>query len=91
MLSERAALVIRRQILRPGEATPWHRDPCERFSVVVRGDRLRIEYRDGELEEFSVAPGEAGWNCLRGWMGVGGLLAGPSSYPSSMSPGGSTA
>ena len=62
VLSTRESLVIRRQTLAPGEATAWHRDPCERFSVVVRGQRLRIEYQDGTSEEFAVAPGEAGWN-----------------------------
>jgi len=25
---------------------PWHTDSCHRFSVVVRGERLRIEFRD---------------------------------------------
>jgi hypothetical protein len=34
-------------ILEPGEATPWHVDPFHRVTVVVRGDALMIEYRDG--------------------------------------------
>ena len=56
------ALVIRRQTLLPGEATPWHRDACRRFSVVVRGDRLTIEYRDGAAsEEIATYPGESDW------------------------------
>ena len=41
----------------------WHTDPCHRFSVVVRGDELAIEFRDGkETATFSVRPGEAGWD-----------------------------
>jgi len=41
----------------------WHTDSCHRFSVVVRGEALRIEYR-GSLEavELEVAPGMAGWD-----------------------------
>jgi hypothetical protein len=42
---------------------PWHRDPFHRVSVVLRGDALAIEYRDGgETERFEVGPGEAGWD-----------------------------
>ena len=62
VISERDDLVIRRLILQPGEDLGWHVDPFHRFSVVIRGERLRIEYRDGEVEEFEVTPGEAGWN-----------------------------
>jgi quercetin dioxygenase-like cupin family protein len=62
LISREPGLVIRRSVLEPGEATPWHTDPCRRFSVVVRGERLAIEYRDGGREEFAVHPGEADWN-----------------------------
>lgn len=55
-------LVIRRLVLEPGEATPWHTDPCERFSVVVRGNALRIEYRDaGEALAVPIHSGLADW------------------------------
>ena len=46
-LTQRDDLLIRRLVLEPGEAMPWHTDGCHRFSVVVRGEALRIEYRDG--------------------------------------------
>ena len=63
IISERDDLVIRRLILEPGEPMFWHTDICHRFSVVIRGERLRIEYRDtDERNEFDVAPGEAGWD-----------------------------
>lgn len=63
VITERNDLLIRRQLLEPGEATPWHSDACHRFSVVIRGARLAIEYRDsGDREEFDAMPGEAGWD-----------------------------
>ena len=34
---------------------PWHRDPFHRVSVVLRGDALMIEFRDGgPSERFEV-------------------------------------
>jgi hypothetical protein len=39
--------LVRRQRLAPGEALPWHRDPFHRVSVVLSGDQIRIEFRDG--------------------------------------------
>lgn len=63
ILTRRDELLIRRLILRPGEAMPWHTDPCRRFSVVVRGDRLRIEFREnGGHETLEMRPGLAGWD-----------------------------
>lgn len=63
LISEREGLVIRRRILEPNEATPWHVDSGHRFSVIVRGERLALEFQDGsEPLEFAVAPGEAGWD-----------------------------
>jgi len=63
VITERSDLVIRRLVLDPGESMFWHTDSCHRFSVVVRGERLAIEYRDsGAREEFDVTPGEADWN-----------------------------
>jgi hypothetical protein len=62
-LSERDDLVIRRLVLEPGEAMPWHTDRCRRFSVVVRGDGLTIEFREtGERVPIAVRPGLAGWD-----------------------------
>lgn len=62
-ITRRADLVIRRLVLEPGEAMPWHTDICRRFTVVVRGSRLAIEYRDsGEHIDIAVAPGHTGWD-----------------------------
>ena len=62
-ITQRADLIIRRHILQPGEALPWHTDRCHRFTVVVTGESLRIEYRDtGEAESFPVHPGMTGWD-----------------------------
>ena len=60
-ISQEDGLLIRRAILEPGEATPWHRDACRRFTVVVRGDALTIEYQDGERSSVDVQPGMADW------------------------------
>jgi len=63
VVSASDTLLIRRQTLLPGEATHWHRDVCRRFSVVVRGDRLKLEFRDGSAPiEIRTYPGEAGWD-----------------------------
>jgi hypothetical protein len=63
IISRRDDLVIRRLVLEPGEAMPWHTDPCYRFTVVVRGDLLRIHFRDnGEEQLIPVAPGMADWD-----------------------------
>lgn len=64
IISDRPDLVIRRTILKPGEATPWHSDACHRFTVVVRGERLRIEFEaPGESAvDVSVTPGQADWD-----------------------------
>jgi hypothetical protein len=61
-ICERDDLVIRRLILGPGEAMYWHTDTCHRFTVVVRGQCLNIEYLDGGgPETVDVRPGLAGW------------------------------
>jgi hypothetical protein len=63
IITKRDDLVIRRLVLEPGEAMPWHTDACNRFSVVVRGEHLRIEFRDtGEQVTVAVHPGMAGWD-----------------------------
>jgi hypothetical protein len=62
-ITERPDLIIRRHILEPGEALPWHTDLCHRFTVVVSGESLSIEYRDtGELETFPVQAGMVDWD-----------------------------
>jgi hypothetical protein len=63
IITRRDDLLIRRLVLEPGEAMPWHTDTCHRFSVVVRGDALSIEYRDtGERTALAVRPGMADWD-----------------------------
>lgn len=62
-ITQRADLIIRRHILGPGEALPWHTDRCHRFTVVVRGEMLKIEYRDSDdVETFPVHAGLADWD-----------------------------
>jgi mannose-6-phosphate isomerase-like protein (cupin superfamily) len=60
---ESGEILIRRLVLQPGEAMPWHTDPCRRFSVVVSGECLQITYRD-DASEFTAAvhPGICGWD-----------------------------
>jgi quercetin dioxygenase-like cupin family protein len=40
ILHHRGNYLVRRQRLRPGEATPWHRDPFHRVTVVLSGGSL---------------------------------------------------
>ena len=47
VLYHRGKYLVRRLRLLPGRATPWHRDLCHRVTVVLSGDLLDIEYRDG--------------------------------------------
>ena len=47
VILRRGTTLVRRLILQPGEAMPWHVDPYHRVTVVLRGSLLRIEYRDG--------------------------------------------
>lgn len=62
-VTRRDDLEIRRLILEPGEATPWHTDPCTRFTVVIRGDLLRIEFKDGAGEQrVPIHAGIADWD-----------------------------
>jgi hypothetical protein len=62
-LFRRGKTLVRRLRLGPGEAMPWHRDPFHRVTVVLSGDALAIEYRDGgESHRFEVTPREAGWD-----------------------------
>ena len=62
-LFRRGTTLVRRLSLSPGEAMPWHRDPFCRVTVVLAGDALAIEYRDGgESRRFAVTPGQADWD-----------------------------
>ena len=62
-VSQRDRTVVRRLVLEPGAATPWHIDPCRRVTVVARGEALAIEYRDGrETERVEVVAGESDWD-----------------------------
>jgi quercetin dioxygenase-like cupin family protein len=54
--------MARRLRLVPGEAMPWHRDPFQRVAIVLRGDLLSIEYRDGgESQRVEITPGQVEW------------------------------
>lgn len=59
-ISEREGCVVRRHVLEPGEASPWHVDVCRRFTVVVSGERLRIEFGVGSEAEAVEVPVHAG-------------------------------
>ena len=62
-LFDRRQVVVRRQRLAIGEATPWHIDPCERVTVVLSGDALAIEYRDGgTVDHVTLTPGQTDWD-----------------------------
>jgi quercetin dioxygenase-like cupin family protein len=62
-LHRRGTILVRRLILAPGETTRWHTDPLNRVSVVLKGEALRIEFRDGgEDLRVSVAPGQVDWS-----------------------------
>lgn len=64
IITDRPDLLIRRTTLQPGEATPWHIDACDRFTVVVRGERIRIEFEapNETAVDVSVTPGQADWD-----------------------------
>ena len=63
LLHHRGNYLVRRQRLAPGEASPWHRDPYHRVTVVLSGDLLKIEFRDGsESLAWDVTPGEVDWS-----------------------------
>ncbi len=53
--------MVRRLYLAPGEMMPWHRDPFQRVAVILRGNVLVIEYRDGERQRVEVTPGTVKW------------------------------
>ena len=63
VLHHRGNYLVRRQRLAPGEASPWHRDPFHRVTVVLSGDRLRIEFRDGAAPVlWEITAGEVDWS-----------------------------
>jgi quercetin dioxygenase-like cupin family protein len=58
----RGTTMVRRLRLAPGEAMAWHRDPFQRVAVVLKGDLLSIEYRDGGgALRVEVTPGQVDW------------------------------
>ncbi len=64
-ISRCGTTLVRRLVLEPHEATPWHIDPFHRLAEVERGEALAIEYRDtGETERVAVAAGQADWEAL---------------------------
>jgi quercetin dioxygenase-like cupin family protein len=61
-LFHQGTTVVRRLRLAPGEAMPRHRDPFQRVAVVLEGDLLSIEYRDGgESHRVEITPGQVEW------------------------------
>jgi quercetin dioxygenase-like cupin family protein len=63
VLHHRGNYLVRRQRLAPGEATPWHHDPFHRVTVVLSGDHLSIEFRDGaEAAPWNITVGEVDWS-----------------------------
>ena len=62
ILFQHGTTMVRRLRLAPGEAMPWHRDPFQRVAVVLKGDLLLIEYRDGgESQRIQIMPGQVEW------------------------------
>src|SRR5574341_2041799 len=60
---QRGTTLVRRLRRAPGEAMPWHRDPYHRVTVILHGEALAIEYREGgEHERFEVVPGQVDWD-----------------------------
>lgn len=63
VLFQRGTTYVRRLELAPGEAMSWHRDPFHRVTVVLHGNALAIEFRDGsESQRFVVTPGQVDWD-----------------------------
>lgn len=63
VLHRRGTMLVRRMILSPGEAMPWHTDPYVRLSVVLRGEALAIEYLDGgAAERIELTDGQVDWD-----------------------------
>lgn len=63
VLCRRGTTLVRRMRLAPGESMPWHRDPYHRVTVVLSGDFLVIEFRDGGKPlQVEVTAGQADWD-----------------------------
>jgi hypothetical protein len=63
VLFHRGTTLVRRLRLAPGEAMPWHQDPYHRVTVVLHGDALAIEYRDGGASQrFQITPEQVDWD-----------------------------
>jgi quercetin dioxygenase-like cupin family protein len=63
VLFRRDTILVRRQRLEPGEALPWHRDPFHRITVVLSGDLLTLDFRDGGTREaVPVHAGQVDWD-----------------------------
>jgi hypothetical protein len=63
VLHPRGNYLVRRQQLAPGEATPCHHDPFHRVTVILSGDLLNIEFRDGG----KLSHGRSLWPKWIGW------------------------
>jgi hypothetical protein len=62
VLFHHGTTTVRRLCLAPGESMPWHRDPFHRVAVVLSGDVLLIEYRDGgESLRVEISSGQVDW------------------------------
>jgi len=63
VIHHRGNIQVWRIQLAPGEVTPWHRDPFHRVTVVLKGDLLAIEFRDGgETAQWKIIVGEVDWS-----------------------------
>jgi quercetin dioxygenase-like cupin family protein len=63
VLFHRGTTLVRRLRLAPGDVMPWHRDPYHRVTVVLHGDALAIEYRDGGASErIELTPEQVDWD-----------------------------
>ena len=63
VLHHRGTTLVRQQRLAPGETTPGHRDPFHRVAVVLSGDTIAIEYRDGTpTKHLALNVGQVDWD-----------------------------
>ena len=53
-ISQRATTLVRRLVLKPGMATPWHVDPFHRMTVVVCGEALAVNVGRTTYEEVAI-------------------------------------
>jgi len=63
ILFRRGTTLVRRMRLAPDEAMPWHRDPYHRVTVVLHGEALAIEHREGgEIQRAEITSGQVDWD-----------------------------